>query len=175
MMLFKILAGAAVLLFGRRLFWLFVGVVGFVVGVELATLFLQPAPQLVVIAVGVIAGLIGAVLAYFLQQMMIAAAGFMVGGYIALAFAGAVLVTRPNIAWLPFVIGGGIGAILVLLVFDWALILLSSLFGARLLIEVLPLNPHATVIAFVVLCRHRRNLPGRRVCSTPAGAGVTTG
>jgi len=151
MLPFKILAGVGVLLFGRRLFWLFVGVVGFIFGVELATLFLQPAPELAVIAVGLMAGVIGALLAYFLQKMVIAVAGFMAGGYVAVVLAGAFIATSGKITWLPFAVGGAIGAILVLVVFDWALILLSSLVGARLIVEVVAGGSHVSVLLFVAL------------------------
>jgi hypothetical protein len=42
--------------------------------------------------------------------------------------------------WLPFVIGGIIGAILVSVLFDWALIVLSSLAGAAIITQALALS-----------------------------------
>ena len=40
----NIIAGLAVLFFGRRLFWLFVGGVGFIVGFQIASEVLQGPP-----------------------------------------------------------------------------------------------------------------------------------
>ncbi|HVQ21300.1 MAG TPA: hypothetical protein VMS23_09670, partial [Terrimicrobiaceae bacterium] len=49
----QILAGSALLLFGRRLFWLFVGVVGFIGGMRLGTEAFQGKPELVVLLIAV--------------------------------------------------------------------------------------------------------------------------
>ena len=45
--------------------------------------------------------------------------------------------------WLgiPFLIGGLIGALLVFFIFDWALIFISSLAGASMVIQALSINP----------------------------------
>ena len=79
----NILVGAALVFFGRRLFWLFVAGVGFVVGMMLATDWLGSDAGLLnfLIALGV--GVIGALLSVFLQRMAFALAGFLSGGYLA--------------------------------------------------------------------------------------------
>src|SRR5262245_27959353 len=79
-----IVAGAALLFLGRKLFWLFVAIVGFYFGFEVARALVaeQPAWLLWTIAIG--AGLIGAVLAMLLQRVGFALGGFYAGGYIAL-------------------------------------------------------------------------------------------
>src|SRR5262245_29252329 len=58
--LVHILIGAALLLFGRRLFWLFVAGVGFVVAAQLATTSLRGQPQWLILVIAVGVGVLGA-------------------------------------------------------------------------------------------------------------------
>ena len=56
--------------------------------------------------------------------------------------------------WVALVVGGIVGAILVAVIFDWALILLSSLLGASLIMEGLRLPspyPWLGVLILVVI------------------------
>jgi hypothetical protein len=46
-----------------------------------------------------------------------------------------------QLIWLPYLIGGLVGVMLMFFIFDWALILISSLAGASMIIQVLSLNP----------------------------------
>ncbi|MCI0399644.1 MAG: hypothetical protein L0332_28880 [Chloroflexi bacterium] len=148
----RALVGTAVLLLGRHLFWLFVAVAGFLLGWNAATEFL-PAnqPDWVVILVAVVVGLIGAVLAVFLQAVAVGVAGFVVGGYILLGLLDFAGFEAGNLTWLAFLVGGIIGAVLVLAVFDWALIFLSSLIGANLIVETLALESPLRIVVFLVL------------------------
>ena len=66
----------ALLLVGRKLFWLFVGTIGFVIGIQVATRFFHGS-ELITIVAGLVLGIIFAVLAIFLES--IAIAGFLGG------------------------------------------------------------------------------------------------
>jgi hypothetical protein len=130
-----ILLGVVLLALGRRLFWLFVGVVGFVAGLHLATQLLGEQPSWVILLVAVLAGLVGSVLAVFLQRLMIAVAGFLAAGYVLVSLLGYFGFELGNLAWLAFLIGGICGAILASLVFDLAVVILSALSGATLIVQ----------------------------------------
>jgi len=78
--------GGALLLAGRKLFWLFVGAAGSLTGIQLATRFWQ-SPDLLAIIVGLVVGAIFALLAIFLQDLVSGLAGFLIGGYILTALA----------------------------------------------------------------------------------------
>jgi len=145
------LIGVVILLFGRRLFWLCVAAVGFAAGVEFAPHFVHEPSTLVMLTVAIVLGLIGALLALFLQKIAIAVAGFLAGGKLAVALAAAFLVHSEQYYWITFVIGGIVGAILLLALFDWALIALSSLVGAYLILSAISLPPSGTNILFIVL------------------------
>src|SRR6266403_5007731 len=127
------LIGVVVLFFGRKLFWLCVAAVGFVAGIELAPhLVTEPSP-LLQLAVALILGIIGALLALFLQKIAIAVLGFLAGGKLAGAIAAAFLIHYGEHSTIVFLLGGIVGAILLLALFDWAIIVVSSLFGAHLI------------------------------------------
>lgn len=148
--LINIILGGVLLVAGRKLFWLFVGAAGFVTGMQLATRFTQNSEGFAII-IGLVIGLIFAVLAIFLQRIAIAIAGFLAGGYILTALAGMLGLDAGAFVWIVFVLGGIIGVILVSLLFDWALITLSSLAGASLVIESLfPQNATGGLI-FIIL------------------------
>lgn len=149
--LINLILGAALLFAGRKLFWLFVGVAGFVTGVQLATRFWQGS-SLVAIIVGLIIGVIFAFLAIFLQALVIYIAGFLIGGYIftVLATMLGVDVTGAT-TWIVYIIGGVIGLILIRFLFDWALITLSSLAGASLVLQsFLPQGAVGGLIFFIL-------------------------
>jgi hypothetical protein len=129
--------GGALLVAGRKLFWLFVAAAGFVTGFQLATGYFQASEGLSII-VGLVVGAIFAILAIFLQTIAIGIAGFLAGGYILQTLTASFgLTTAP---WLIYVIGGLIGVLLVSFLFDWAIITLSSLAGASLVVEALQLQ-----------------------------------
>jgi len=133
--LINLILGAALLVAGRKLFWLFVGAAGFVTGMELATRFWQGS-DLLAILIGLVVGIIFAVLAIFLQALVIGIAGFLIGGYIFIALAAMLGIEVTGIAtWIVYGVGGVIGLLLVSFLFDWALITLSSLAGASLMIQ----------------------------------------
>ncbi|HEY2800112.1 MAG TPA: DUF4203 domain-containing protein [Chthoniobacterales bacterium] len=147
----SILIGALVLLFGRRLFWLFVAAVGFWIGFELTPQLLHHPPEWLTLVVAIVLGVIGAVLAFVLQKVAIAIAGFIVGGHIATALMAAFVNTHAQYHGIAFVIGGIIGAILLLVLFDWALIFFSSIAGADLITSNLHVPPKGAAIIFIVL------------------------
>lgn len=152
----RILVGALLLVLGRRLFWLFVGAVGFVAGVRFADRFLQGYPDQTVIIFSVAVGLISMGLAIVLRKIALAVAGFLAGGYflfeLATAYPAAFPVEQMNgFPLIAFLVGGLIGALLINLVFNWTLIVLSSLGGASLICESLHLDPQLETILFAAL------------------------
>jgi hypothetical protein len=145
------LIGVAILFFGRKLFWLCVAAVGFAAGIEIAPhLVQQPSPTMALI-IALVLGLIGALLALFLQKVAIAVLGFLAGGKLAGAISAAFLVHYAQYSAVIFVVGGIIGAILLLVLFDWALIVVSSLIGAHLIQSAITLPASGSTILFIGL------------------------
>jgi Domain of unknown function (DUF4203) len=145
------LLGAIILLFGRRLFWLFVAAVGFAFGLEIAPHLMTHPPAWLALTVGILLGIIGAVVALILQKIAIAVVGFLVGGRVAVTVVAAFVAQHAHYYGLSFIIGGILGAILFLVLFDWALIVFSSLAGAHLIVDVIQLPASGSNILFIAL------------------------
>lgn len=146
-----VIVGTAILLFGRKLFWLFVAALGFAVGVEIATYFMHDPPVWMTLVIALGLGILGALLAILLQKFAIAVAGFIAGGRAASALLAAFFVDYSDYRGVTFVIGGILGALLLLALFDWVLILLSSVEGAHLVGNGIVLPQSGAVILFVAL------------------------
>ena len=147
--------GIVLLLAGRRLYWLFVAAVGFVLGSLLAQNFFEQGTAgnqdaWIIFAVAILAGILGAILAVFFQKLAVALAGAAAG-----AFGGWALfelLGAESVAWIGLLIGAVLGAILILLLFDWGLIVFSSLAGSRLIIDGIEMDQGAETILFFLAC-----------------------
>jgi hypothetical protein len=153
----NILLGIVLLFLGRRLFWFFAGVAGFLVGMNLAEQFVV-GPQGTKLLIAIIAGIIGAVIAIYLRKVAVAIAGFIIGGYITVELLREFALFPPAFVGahtagfsIPYIIGGIIGAVLLFMLFDWALIILSSLSGASLIVHSVTLQGISSQLLFVLL------------------------
>lgn len=145
------LIGVILLTLGRKLFWLFVACVGFVSGFTYAKQLWGIESHLMILLIGMVVGLIGAVLAVFLQSLAIGLAGFIAGGFISVNILDLFDLGAGQLLWLPFVLGGIVGALLLLFIFDWALIFLSSLTGAALIVQITEFSPQLEGAIFLLL------------------------
>ncbi len=128
-----IVLGFIELLFGRKLFWIFVAIGGFLIGWVLVPEIVPDMATWLRIVIGLVAGVVFALLSIPFTRVMVAVAGFFIfGGALVMT----VRVLGPDIAsgsagyWAAFIVGGLIGAALLFIALDWALIVLTSLAGA---------------------------------------------
>lgn len=148
--------GIILLTTGKRLYWLFVAIVGFVIGLVFASTYINLEPQWLVYVVAFGVGVIGAILVTFLQKIVIALVGFIVGGYGAYYLASTYLTGGSDTTYLvAFIIGGFVGLLLVASVFNWALYILSSWAGSTLVTQAVnnsvTLSPTLSMVVFFVL------------------------
>lgn len=151
MQVVRLLVGAALLLLGRQLYWVFVAGVGFVVAMDLASRLAQVESTLLILLIALSAGVIGALLAVFLQRAAIGIAGLLAGGYVVLLLLEYIGMQTSPLSWVLAFVGGAVGVVLILMLFEWALILLSSLTGAWMITQALNLTRTVTGLAFLVL------------------------
>lgn len=159
----NIVLGAVLLLFGRSLYWVFVAVVGFLVGSELAAQVFTDQPVWLQLVAASAVGVIGALLSMLAQRVAFALGGLCAGGYlVAQALPG-----RPDpIVWI--VVGAVIGAVLAAMLMDWAIIVLSSLAGAAAIVAPLELQPTPSGGLFVVLALFGIFVQGKRMARSRA-------
>lgn len=146
-----VVAGLALLFFGRRLFWLFVGLAGAVITLWLTSRVLHLETGVASLLAALVAGLVGALLAVLVQKAAVALMGFLGGAW---AVLGLFELLQPGLLgpgrlldfgrlpgepWVvqavAAVVGGILGALAAAWLFEIALVILTSLAGALLLVE----------------------------------------
>ena len=153
-MVLVLVIGIALLVLGRKLFWLALGSAGFVAGWYLAGRIpaVQSAEEpLISLAIAIGLGLVGILLAIFLQKLAVGIAGFLAGGAGALWLAVVAVLPVGGWEWAVFLVGGILGAVLAGVLFEIALVVLTSLLGATLLLELVALDPRVEAILALVL------------------------
>jgi len=150
----RVLVGLLLLVLGRRLYWLFVAGVGFLYGLKLAPLLMPEQSETVIVIVALVLALVGALVAVVATKVVLGVIGFVAGGGIAVLLLGNLGMDRV-VALAIYLIAGVIGAVLLLVLFDWTLIVLSSLAGASLIVmsaeRLLQMPPIAGTVIVLVL------------------------
>jgi hypothetical protein len=148
--LIALIVGGVLLFFGSRYYWLVAGGVGFLFGTNIGSV---PGGGVVTgsaIAMGLLFGFIAAVTAVLVTKFALGITGFLIGGIFMVRFLEA-------IGWdlgsslVAFLIGGIIGLIFVVSAQDWALIFLSVITGAGIIVNVLAIDPASTGFVYIVL------------------------
>jgi hypothetical protein len=144
--------GVILLVAGRKLYWFFSAVAGMIGGIYLGGVVLDAESQGWQIAFAVIGAILGAMLAVGLQKIALAIVGFVAGGYGALflwqTFG---LPAEGKLELLPFILGGILASLLVVMAFEYGLIALTSWGGATLISRQLDLDGWVAAAVFFVL------------------------
>ena len=135
MNIYYLLAGLLLLVFGRKLFWLFSGLVGFLLGLNLAQHYFPALSPTSLVLIALAIGALGAVLAVMLQKVAIGLMGFLAGGYLVYLLLPTLSIQLGNLIWLFVILGGILGIFLASTMFDWALIFISSALGANVIVS----------------------------------------
>lgn len=128
--------GAVSILNGRRLYWVFVGIGGAVLGLILSTWVIPEQAEWIHILVMVTLGIGGALLARLDKKIAVRAAAFVLGGFILhfLALDTGLVELGTAVDLIAIVIGGIIGVALDVIYDSSALIVISSFCGAALVV-----------------------------------------
>jgi len=152
-----LVTGGVLLLFGRRLFWLFVGLVGAVAALVIATEWVGLEAGTPSLLAAVAAGLVGALLAILVQKAAVAVVGFLAGVWGALvllqmtASSATSLFDLPALQTVLALVAGVVGAVVAAQVFDAALVVLSALTGSLLLVAGLGFVGSVALASFFAL------------------------
>ncbi len=146
-----LMVGIIFLTSGRKLFWLFVACVGFVIGFEYGGNLtgIKDPWGILILAFGT--GVAGAFLAIFIQGFAICAAGFLIGGFAAINLLELTGYLSHQYFLPAFIAGGLIGLVLMVSLFDYALIFLSSIAGAFMIVHIIYMTPPVKTLVFLIL------------------------
>lgn len=150
--LVAIALGSISLFFGRRLYWVFVAVAGFLIGLILVpSLFFNNVPEIWQPLLTLLIALIFAGLSLLLNKVMIAISGAVGLGVFIYSLTNAYLLEWASLA--VTIIAAIAGILASWFLFDWALMLFSSIAGASLLtsgfISIIPRTSGADLLIFL--------------------------
>lgn len=143
--------GLALLAFGRKGLGFFLAAVGFVAGMSLATLLFEGNSPGVAIAIGIVGGVVGAFAAFFIQKVAVVAAGLLGGAAVGFHLAHDLGMRGEGFPWIPVIVCGVLGIVFAFFILKWALIVLSSLLGAYLVVGAIGLQGPTGMLVFCVL------------------------
>jgi hypothetical protein len=148
--LIALLIGGALLFFGGRYYWLVAGGVGFLFGTNLGS---APDGGVVTgsaIAMGFLFGFIAAVASVFITKFALSISGFIMGGILMVRFIEAIGWDLGS-TFAAFLIGGILGFLLVIISQEWALIFLSVITGAAIVVNQLVADAANAQFVYILL------------------------
>jgi len=143
MLVIRGVIGGILLFLGRELNFLFAAAMAGLIGFRLTPLLPPQWPGWADGAFILTLAIIAAVLVLINERAGYFLSGFLAGGYLLVEYYAPNLLTVP---WLPFVIGGVIGALILGLLTEWALILVSAGIGAAYVLNLIQLDPTAEIL-----------------------------
>src|SRR5437879_752879 len=107
-----LLVGLVLLVYGRRLYWLFVAGIGFLTGLALGPRLLVGQPEWMILLVALVLALIGALLAAVAQKFVVGLIGFLAGGGSGVLLLRALNMESNALAWIVYLLLGIGGLVL---------------------------------------------------------------
>jgi len=150
MSLINIILGILFLIAGYKIFWLFLASLGFLFGFEYASAFFFGLPAWKTLLISAAFGLVGLLLALFLQGLAIVVAGLIAGSYIIFSLWNLFGWGLGQWWWILFILSGITVSILLVIFFNPVLIVLTSFIGAILIIQAFPLSRIMNIALFIV-------------------------
>lgn len=147
-----LMAGLGLLVLGRRWAWFFTAGVFFFATLEIFYLFHATVSLVLITFVGVILGVCGAFLTGILPPVALAIGAALAGSFLFENLA-VTLGWFPGQTWISYVVGGGLGLVLLAGEQDWARTVLSCLLGALMVVRqvtMLPANIPASYLGIAL-------------------------
>ncbi|HEX2992550.1 MAG TPA: hypothetical protein VHO49_17830, partial [Anaerolineales bacterium] len=135
--------GGILLFLGRELNFIFAGAMAGLLAYRLTPLLPPTWPAWSDAAFMITLGLIAAILVLVNERFGYFLSGFLAGGFFLVEYYAPNLLTVP---WLPFLVGGVIGSLVLGLLTEWALILVSAAIGASYLLNLFVMDPTAEIL-----------------------------
>lgn len=145
------IVGIALLVAGRRLFWLAVGMLGFIAGYQAMERWGSGLPHTAAFVVAIAVGVIGMILAVIVQRVAVALAGFFLGVVVTTYLLPLTGLELGHWNALVVAAGGLLMAFVALGLFSLALVVLTAGAGAAMLSEAIAAPPPWGVALLVVL------------------------
>jgi hypothetical protein len=143
MLIVRGVIGGILLFLGHELNFLFAGAMAALLGFRLTPLVPSQWPAWADYAFIILLGLIAAVAVLLNERVGYFISGFLAGGFLLVEYYAPDTLTVP---WLPYLIGGIIGSLVIGLLTDWALIIVTAGIGAAYLLNLFVLDPTLEIL-----------------------------
>jgi hypothetical protein len=143
MLIVRGIIGGILLFLGRELNFVFAGAMAGLLGFRLTPLLPSTWPAWSDAAFMITLGLLAAIIVLINERFGYFLSGFLAGGFFLVEYYAPNLLTVPL---LPFIIGGVIGALILGLLTEWALILVSAAIGSSYILNLFRLDPTAEIL-----------------------------
>ena len=143
MLIIRGVIGGILLFLGRELNFLFAAAMAALLGFRLTPLLPPQWPGWADGAFILTLAIVAAIFVLINERAGYFVSGFLAGGYLLVEYYAPNMLTVP---WLPFVIGGVIGSLILGLLTEWALILVSAGIGAAYVLNLIRLDPTAEIL-----------------------------
>lgn len=151
MQLITVVLGFVSLIGGAQLPWMFTGSAGYLVGIWLADIIGFNQNEWQVLAIASAVGLSVILITYYLRRLVIIIAGFSAGGYISTTLPAIMGWKTVLEDWQAILLVGTACAVILFLWFKLALVLVTTLAGATIVVQHLNLTMVSKEAMFVVL------------------------
>ncbi len=146
-----VIAGALLIVAGRRVFWLFLGLLCFLAGMSALQRLFPDISQTTLLLASLGIGGLGAGIGMIAQKTAVWVGGFLGGGFLAVMLVRMMTQGEGSTTLVAFLIGGVIGILLARILFKWVMIVVSSAIGALVICKVLDTGVLLGTIVFGVL------------------------
>ena len=143
MLIIRGVIGGILLFLGRELNFLFAAAMAALIGFRLVPLLPANRPSWADIAFVLTLAVIAALIVLLNARVGYFLSGFLAGGYFLAEY---YLPGGGLLPWIPFLVGGVIGSLILGLLTEWALILVSAAIGARYVLNLFRMDPTAEIL-----------------------------
>jgi hypothetical protein len=149
--MFSLAIGFVTLMTGRQLYWLFIGGVAFFSIFLLVPILTDfgASVDLFFISLGI--GLIIGFLASVIGRAVAAGVLFLLGGYLLFMIPNSMGLNTTWLSWVLFLLSGLVTVFLVFYWFDFAMVLLSSLTGAGLIVQSVKSSAANLMVVYIAM------------------------
>jgi hypothetical protein len=148
MNILNILVGTGLVILGRKYLWIFTAGIFYFFTIEIIDHSQYNLPDTIILFVAMVLAASGALLAGVLKPIAIVVPVFLASSYL-FSLPAEAYQWFPGQTWLTYLIGGGLGLVLIAGATNWTFIVLSSLIGGLLVTRGIPINPAWSLVAFL--------------------------
>jgi len=145
-----VILGFALIFLGRKIYWLLASAVGFMLGLLIAEQYFKGQPEKMLVF-GLACAVLSGLLAVLFRKFGIFISGFVAGGYFSIRLIDLFVPDLSFYIWIIFIAGGLLCAVLLMSIFEWTLMIMSSGAGAFLVVKGLSPSLYLAIVLFIAL------------------------